>query len=97
MRLFIGTFFALYLVCCVALTFCYAPNNDATLYWSYGQHLAWGYADCPPLIGWVTRVFSIIFGNHIDVFGVLRTVTSLLTAWGLYAVTRLFYENALAY
>ena len=93
MRFFVGTFCVLYLVCCIALTFSYAPNNDAMLYWFYGQHLAWGYADCPPLVGWVTRGFSIVLGNHIAVFGVLRTVTSLLTAWGLYAFTRLFYEK----
>ena len=97
MRVFFGTFCVMYLLCCAALTFWYAPNNDAMLYWLYSQHLAWGYADCPPLIGWVTRAFSVALDNHIAVFGILRTVTSLLTAWGLYAFTRLFYEKRIGW
>ena len=77
MRAFIWLFAIVYLACCLALSLFYAPNNDAMLYWLYGQHLAWGYADCPPLVGWFTRLSAVVFGNHLYLFGILRTVTSL--------------------
>ena len=93
---FIGVFFVIYLVCSVALTFFYATKGDAILYWVYGQDMAWGYTDCPPLIGWVTHQFSIMFDNHIAIFGILRTITSLLTAWALYSFVRLFHEKRIA-
>ncbi|MBL4678703.1 MAG: glycosyltransferase family 39 protein, partial [Mucilaginibacter sp.] len=41
--------------------------NDEAYYWFYGQHLAWGYFDHPPLIALLTRVGSAILPGELGV------------------------------
>lgn len=36
---------------------------DETNYWQWGRHLAWGYHDQAPLIGWIIRLSTFLFGN----------------------------------
>ncbi|MGD8366896.1 MAG: glycosyltransferase family 39 protein [Desulfobacterales bacterium] len=36
---------------------------DEANYWQWGRHLAWGYHDQAPMIGWLIRLFTEIFGT----------------------------------
>jgi len=37
---------------------------DETNYWQWGRHLAWGYHDNSPLIGWAIRLSTELFGQN---------------------------------
>ncbi|SHJ86383.1 Dolichyl-phosphate-mannose-protein mannosyltransferase [Desulfatibacillum alkenivorans DSM 16219] len=37
-------------------------SPDETNYWQWGRHLAWGYHDQAPLLGWAIRLSTEIFG-----------------------------------
>ncbi len=37
---------------------------DETNYWQWGRHLAWGYHDQAPLLGWAIGLCTRVFGNH---------------------------------
>ena len=37
---------------------------DETNYWQWGRHLAWGYHDQAPMIGWGIRFFTTLFGQN---------------------------------
>ncbi len=41
----------------------YELHRDALLYYSLGEHLAWGYVSVPPLIGVISKFATLIFGN----------------------------------
>jgi len=36
---------------------------DETNYWQWGRHLAWGYHDQAPMLGWVIRLSTLFFGD----------------------------------
>jgi hypothetical protein len=40
-------------------------HRDELLYFSLGQHPAFGYATVPPLIGWIAWIMQHIFGNSL--------------------------------
>lgn len=37
---------------------------DETNYWQWGRHLAFGYHDQAPMIGWLIRLSTVIFGDN---------------------------------
>jgi dolichol-phosphate mannosyltransferase len=37
--------------------------HEEGYYWNYGQHLAWGYLDHPPMVGWMIRLFTFPLGD----------------------------------
>lgn len=55
---------------------------EEAYYWNYGQHLDWGYLDHPPMVAWLIRLGTTIFGNNE--FGVR------LPAFLLWPVTAFF-------
>ena len=39
------------------------PNGDSFYYWEWGNHLSLSYLDGPPMIGYMMRVATLLFGN----------------------------------
>lgn len=37
--------------------------HEEAYYWNYGQHLDIGYLDHPPMVGWLIRLFTTLFGQ----------------------------------
>ncbi|MEO1292267.1 MAG: glycosyltransferase family 39 protein [Pseudomonadota bacterium] len=72
----------------------YAPLHfDEAQYWSYGEDLAAGYYSKPPLVAWLIRVSTEIFGD--TGFGV-RFFAPLLhgwIAWLLFATGRHMFDD----
>ena len=58
---------------------------DEAYYWMWSKHLAWGYYDHPPMVAFMIRAGTMLFGDTS--FGV-RAGALLLSAAGSWAVWR---------
>lgn len=43
----------------------YELHRDALLYYSLGEHMAWGYASVPPFIALISKFSTFVFGNTV--------------------------------
>ncbi|TGQ04848.1 MULTISPECIES: glycosyltransferase family 39 protein [unclassified Mesorhizobium] len=50
-------------------------------YWNYAQHPAWGYLDHPPMVAWLIRLGSAIFGDSEFGVRIMATGCWLVTAF----------------
>ena len=60
-------------------------QEDEAYYHLYGEHLAWGYFDHPPMVGLMTFLSSIFFSGTLGVrfFTIIASCLSLLIIWKL--------------
>ena len=60
-------------------------QEDEAYYHLYGEHLAWGYFDHPPIVGLMTFLSSIFFSGTLGVrfFTIIASCLSLLIIWKL--------------
>ena len=58
-------------------------QEDEAYYALYGQHLAWGYFDHPPMVGLMTFLSSIFFSGTLGVrfFTIIASCLSLWVIW----------------
>ena len=58
-------------------------QEDEAYYVLYGEHLAWGYFDHPPMVGLMTFLSSIFFSGTLGVmfFTILASCLSLFVMW----------------
>ena len=58
-------------------------TEDEAYYALYGEHLAWGYFDHPPMVGLMTFLGGLLFSGNLGVrfFTVIATTLSLLVTW----------------
>ena len=58
-------------------------QEDEAYYALYGEHLAWGYFDHPPMVGLMTFLSSIFFSGTLGVrfFTIIVSCLSLLVMW----------------
>ena len=66
-------------------------QEDEAYYALYGEHLAWGYFDHPPMVGLMTFLSSILFSGALGVrfFTIIASCMSLFVIW-LIAISRPF-------
>ena len=66
-------------------------QEDEAYYTLYGEHLAWGYFDHPPMVGLMTFLSSIFFSGALGVrfFTIIASCLSLWVMW-LIAISRPF-------
>ncbi len=66
-------------------------QEDEAYYALYGEHLAWGYFDHPPMVGLMTFLSSILFSGALGVrfFTIIASCLSLFVIW-LIAISRPF-------
>lgn len=69
------------------------PNlfPEEAYYWNYGQHLALGYLDHPPLVAWLIRLGGAVFGHGELGVRVFAPVCSLVTTLFAFRLTALLY------
>jgi hypothetical protein len=65
-------------------------HSDEAYYYIYGENLAWGYFDHPPMVGLMTYVSSLFFSGNLAV----RFATVLLQFFTLVLIWRLIDEKA---
>ena len=58
-------------------------QEDEAYYALYGEHLAWGYFDHPPMVGLMTFLSSIFFSGNLGVrfFTIIASCLSLWVIW----------------
>ena len=58
-------------------------QEDEAYYALYGEHLAWGYFDHPPMVGLMTFLSSIFFSGTLGVrfFTIIASCLSLWVMW----------------
>ena len=69
------------------------PDEDAYYYWSWGQHLAFGYLDGPPLAAYFMRGFSEVFGNTLFALNFYAVCTTLITSFFIFKISALLSTN----
>ena len=69
-------------------------QEDEAYYALYGEHLAWGYFDHPPMVGLMTFLSSIFFSGTLGVrfFTIIASCLSLFMMW-LIAISQPFDET----
>lgn len=75
-------------------TFEFAPLHfDESQYWTYGQSPDWGYYSKPPMVAWLIRLSTEIFGD--TPFGVrfFSPILHSAIAWGIFATGRLLFDG----
>ena len=62
-------------------------QEDEAYYALYGEHLAWGYFDHPPMVGLMTFLSSIFFSGSLGV-RFFTIIASCLSLWVIWKVTQ---------
>jgi dolichol-phosphate mannosyltransferase len=69
---------------------------EEAYYWNYAMHPAFGYLDHPPMVAWLIRLGTAIFGNTEFGVRIMALLGSLVSAFFIYQLTRLLYNRAAA-
>ncbi|MCL2683117.1 MAG: glycosyltransferase family 39 protein [Bacteroidales bacterium] len=64
--------------------------DDESYYAFWGEHLAWGYYDHPPMVGLITHVSALLLGGNLSV----RFLTVLIQIFTLCLIWKLLNEKA---
>ena len=49
-------------------------HGDEAQYWAWSKDLSWGYFSKPPLIAFLIKIFTAIFGNSIFAIKLLSSI-----------------------
>ena len=60
-------------------------HEDEAYYHLFGEHLAWGYFDHPPMVGLMTFLSSIFFSGSLGV-RFFTIIASCLSLWGMWKI-----------
>lgn len=69
---------------------------EETYYWNYSQHLDIGYLDHPPMVAWLIRLGTAIFGNNEFGVRISAYICWLIAAGFSYFLARNLYNTATA-
>ncbi len=70
---------------------------EEAYYWNYGQHLALGYLDHPPLVAWLIRIGGAIFGHGEPGVRCFALVCSLVTSFFAFRLADLLHGRRAAW
>lgn len=62
-------------------------------YYYYGQHLDWSYFDHPGMIGYMLRMSSELFGQHVWAIKLTDFTISSLSLWAFYSLAYCFLSK----
>jgi hypothetical protein len=84
----------------VLFRLCFVPfmglmPQDA-YYTFYSEHLDWSYYDHPPMVAYLIKVFTIIFGKAAWVIKLTAWTTSLATLYLVYLLAKKMYDHSFA-
>ncbi len=69
---------------------------EETYYWNYAQHLDYGYLDHPPMVAWLIRAATAIFGQTQFAVRAGAILCGLITTFFVHRLTRNVYGEAAA-
>ncbi len=71
--------------------------EEEAYYWNYGQHLAMGYLDHPPMVALLNRIGTAVFGTSEFGVRIGAIFCWLVTACFTYLLTRSLYDRLTAF
>ncbi|MCX7090054.1 MAG: glycosyltransferase family 39 protein [Legionellales bacterium] len=89
---FLGAYFLLFGMLFYHARLC----QDAYYYWAWSQDLALSYYDGPPLIAYLLRLYTIIFGEHEFSLYLFSLSATAATAWLIWQCALLLFNRATA-
>lgn len=89
-------FLSVYSVILFVAAFFIVQNFAIFYYWDWGRHLALSYFDGPPMIAYILRATTTIFGNHLFVINLLAVFFSLAIATVIYKTVELIANRRVA-
>ncbi len=66
---------------------------DEAYYWVWSQRLQWGYFDHPPLVAWLIRPFTALFGDSIVAIRLPAVLAWLVSGWLAYHLASRIYRQ----
>lgn len=69
---------------------------EETYYWNYAQHLDYGYLDHPPMVAWLIRAATDLFGQTQFAVRAGSILCGLITTLFVYRLTRNMYGESAA-
>ncbi len=69
---------------------------EETYYWNYSRHLAFGYLDHPPMVGWLISAGTAVFGNTEFGVRIGALCCGAVASFFLYRLTRNLFGEASA-
>jgi 4-amino-4-deoxy-L-arabinose transferase-like glycosyltransferase len=81
--------FIAYLFILVASSFTIIPYIDSYYYWLWSENLQLSYVDGPPLIAYVIKLFTMIFGNNVFALNFIGVVVALISGYIVMQIARL--------
>ena len=68
-------------------------HGDEAQYWAWSKDLSWGYFSKPPLIAFLIKIFSTIFGNSIFAIKLFPVIFYILTSIAVYFLGKIIFDN----
>ncbi len=85
--------FTFVLLLCAFIVIFNQPFHEVFYYWSWGQHLALSYYDGPPMVAYILRLVSEIFGSSVYTLNALAVVSNLLIAYYIYSLSKQMFSH----
>lgn len=70
---------------------------EESYYWAYSRHFANGYLDHPPMIAWLIRAGTALFGHNAFGVRIPAVLCSAIAVFFAYRLTRSFYGKSAAF
>ena len=71
-------------------------HPDEAYYWTWSRHLAWSYFDGPPLIAYLIKISTSVFGNTAFAIKLASVICLTLTAGLIHRFTRQLFNAKIA-
>ncbi len=69
---------------------------EEAYYWNYGQHLDFGYLDHPPMVAWIVRLSTSLFGDNAFAVRLPALLCCLGTTFFTWKAARLLFNKTTA-
>lgn len=70
---------------------------DEAQYWTWAQHLDWGYYSKPPVIGWLIRLCTSLFGDGLVAVKLPSLILYPATGWVLYKLGAYLFDARIGF
>ena len=67
--------------------------GDEAQYWAWSQNLDFGYYSKPPLLPWVIRIFTILFGDSFEILKIIPIGIYIFTSYIIFLISYELYQN----
>ena len=70
-------------------------HTDEAYYWVWSQRLDWGYFDHPPMIAWMARLFTELFGNNLFAVRLPAVIAWLVSTYVVFRISADLFRSRL--